>query len=107
MLAAATIAALVAVTAGAVYLGAAVAARHRAQAAADLSALAAAGELASGRDIACGRAGAVATAMDTVLTHCDAVELDVVVAVEATVPIGRLTVGPARAVARAGPVTDG
>ncbi|KXW74228.1 helicase, partial [Mycolicibacterium phlei DSM 43071] len=40
MLAATMIAALLAVTVGAVYLGAAVAARHRAQAAADLGALA-------------------------------------------------------------------
>jgi secretion/DNA translocation related TadE-like protein len=103
VLAATMIAALLAVTVGAVYLGAAVAARHRAQAAADLGALAAAGQLAAGHTAACTRAAAVATAMGAVLARCEAVDLDVVVAVEVTIPIGRFAVGPARAVARAGP----
>lgn len=94
---------LLMVTAGATYLGAAVTARHRAQAAADLGALAAGHHLASGADAACGWAAAVAEAMRTDMTHCVVDDLDVVVGVDVPIVIGRFGVGPARALARAGP----
>lgn len=97
------IAVLVAVTAGIAYVGVAVVARHRAQSAADLAALAAAGRLAHGGEAACAQAAAVATAMRTNLARCGVEDLDVVVAVDVTVTLGRFGVGPARAVARAGP----
>jgi secretion/DNA translocation related TadE-like protein len=87
-----------------VYLGSAVIARHRAQAAADLAALAAAGRLTQGAGAACAHAGAVAEAMYTAVVDCSVVGLDVVVAVDVTAALGRLGVGTARAVARAGPV---
>ena len=51
-------------------LGSAVVARHRAEAAADLGALAAATRAAEGEEAACGRAWGVATAMGTELTRC-------------------------------------
>lgn len=86
---------LVVLALGGVHLGAAVVARHRAQAAADLAALAAAAWLADGQSAACRRADAVAVAMHAVLLRCDVDELDVVVGAG---------VGSAAAVARAGPV---
>ncbi len=94
---------LLAVTVGAVDVGAAVIARHRAQAAADLSALAAAGMMPVGLTAACEKAAVVAAAMGTAVTACTADALDVAVTVDAPVPLGRWGVGPARAVARAGP----
>lgn len=96
------IAVLVGVT-GIACVGVAVVARHRAQAAADLAALAAASRLAHGGEAACAQAAAVATAMRADLGSCDVENLDVVVAVDVTVALGRFGVGPARAVARAGP----
>jgi secretion/DNA translocation related TadE-like protein len=94
---------LIAVTVGGLYLGAAVIARHRAQAAADLASLAAAGRLADGTDAACAQASRVAHAMRTTVTRCVVDELDVVVTVEARVALDRIGTGPARAAARAGP----
>jgi secretion/DNA translocation related TadE-like protein len=95
---------LLAITTGGVYVGSAVIARHRAQAAADLAALAAAQRLADGTAAACSRASALAQAMRAAVTQCAVEDLDVVVTVETSVPIGRIAVGPARATARAGPV---
>lgn len=95
---------LMAITVGAGYLGAAVVARHRAQSAADLAALAAAGRLADGVEVACGRAVMVATAMRATVAGCDVHGLDVVVAVTVPVDLGRFGGGSAHAVARAGPV---
>jgi secretion/DNA translocation related TadE-like protein len=95
---------LLAITVACVYLGSAVVARHRAQAAADLAALAAAGRLTQGSGAACAHAVAVAEAMHTTVVDCSVVGLDVVVAVDVTAALGRLGVGTARAVARAGPV---
>jgi secretion/DNA translocation related TadE-like protein len=92
---------LLAITTGGVYVGSAVIARHRAQAAADLAALAAAARLADGADAACGQASMVAQAMHTMVTQCVVDELDVVVTAEAPVALG--VWGPARAAARAGP----
>jgi secretion/DNA translocation related TadE-like protein len=94
---------LVSITVGGVALGSAVVGRHRAQAAADLAALAAAGRLADGADAACAHATAIAEAMDAAVTSCVVHDLDVVVAVDAAVELGRFAVGPARAQARAGP----
>jgi secretion/DNA translocation related TadE-like protein len=92
---------LLAFTIGGVYVGSAVIARHRAQAAADLAALAAAGRLAVGADAACAQASVVAQAMRTAVTQCVVEDLDVVVTVEAPVALG--VWGPAWAAARAGP----
>lgn len=103
----AMIAVLLAVTVGAVAVGSAVAARHRAQAAADLAALAGAGRVASGQEAACARAAAIATAMHTGVAACRIEQLDVVVRVEVRVDLGRFGIGVAAAVARAGPVTPG
>ncbi|WP_308205875.1 Rv3654c family TadE-like protein [Mycolicibacterium elephantis] len=100
----AAMAVLLAVTVGAVYVGAAVIGRHRAQAAADLAALAAASSMVDGSAAACSRATEIAHAMDATVAHCAVENLDVVVAVDVDVSVGRLAVGPARAVARAGPV---
>jgi secretion/DNA translocation related TadE-like protein len=86
---------LLAVTVGGVYLGSAVVARHRAQAAADLAALAAAARLPGGAESACGEASVIADAMEADVTDCVVDELDMVVTVQ---------VGRARAGARAGPV---
>ncbi len=98
---------LIAMTVACAYLGSAVIARHRVQAAADLAALAAAGRLTQGVDAACAHAVALAEAMDTTVVGCDMVGLDVVVAVDVNVALGRLGGGTARAVARAGPVDSG
>ena len=97
---------LIAMTVACAYVGAAVVARHRVQAAADLAALAAAGRLTHGAAAACAHAAAVADAMDTRVVECSVTGVDVVVAVELTVTLGRLGPGTARAVARAGPVDE-
>lgn len=83
-------------------LGSVVVARHRAQAAADLAALAAASELTAGPAAACVRAGEIATAMGASMPSCVVVELDVVVAV--AVRARSRFGGLAHATARAGPV---
>lgn len=98
------IAMVIVFAAGAAYLGAAATARHRAQSAADLAALGAAGALASGPDVACRQAGQIAERMRSVLAGCRIDGLDVVLEVSVPVHLGRWGVGPARAVARAGPV---
>jgi len=92
---------LLIVTGGGAYLGAAVVARHRAQAAADLAALAAAARLPAGPETACAQANALARAMRVSAAGCTVDELDVVVTVEAGLAVGRW--GNARAAARAGP----
>ena len=83
------------------YLGSAVVARHRAQAAADLAALAAAARLAAGPATACAQAKAVAREMRVGTTGCAVDDLDVVVTVEVRLGVGGW--GSARAAARAGP----
>lgn len=94
MVAVAVMAVLLAVTIGGCYLASAVIARHRAQAAADLAALAAAARLPDGGDAACGQATLIADAMGVGMADCVADGLDVVVTI---------TAGSARAAARAGP----
>ena len=91
------------VTGAGAYLGAAVVARHRAQAAADLAALAAAAWLPSGAAGACARATAVAREMRVDHAECGADGLDVVVTVQVAVAFA----GAARAAARVGPVDTG
>jgi secretion/DNA translocation related TadE-like protein len=95
---------LLAFTIGGVYVGSAVIARHRAQAAADLAAVAAAVHLANGTGAACSHASALARAMSAAVTQCVVEDLDVVVTVETRVPLETIGVGQARAAARAGPV---
>lgn len=101
VLAAVLIATLVTLTLGGAWLGAAVVARHRAQAAADLAALAAAARLPGGPAVACRQAQVLAEAMGATLRGCDVDQLDVVVTVSARV--GGRVAGEAGAIARAGP----
>jgi secretion/DNA translocation related TadE-like protein len=91
------------VTAAGAYLGSVVVARHRAQAAADLAALAAAARLPSGVAAACDRATAVAREMRVDHAECGVDGLAVVVTVQVAVAFA----GAARAAARAGPVDTG
>lgn len=96
------VAVLLTVTGGGFALGAVVIARHRAQAAADLAALAGAARLPAGTDAACAAAQRLARRMVRVDDFDCAVDgLDMVIAVIVAVP-GR-SVGPVRASARAGP----
>ncbi|MFI2607380.1 Rv3654c family TadE-like protein [Kitasatospora sp. NPDC018619] len=94
------------VFAGTLVVGSVVAARHRAEAAADLAALAAADRLLLDADGGCARAAVIAAAQGAGLVSCavdrpaDAVEVVAEVAVRGLPP--RLSVGPARARARAG-----
>lgn len=104
VLAAFLVAALVAVSAGAVLVGAAVIARHRAQSAADLAALAGASRLPSGPEIACQLAHSIGSAMGATVAGCKVDRLDVVV--DCTVRLSAGSGGEARAVARAGPAYD-
>lgn len=88
------------------HLGAAVIARHRAQAAADLAALAAAARLPAGETAACARATAVARRAGAAAARCEVQGLDVVVTVDVAVGwVG--PAGTARAAARAGPAGAG
>ncbi len=101
VVAAAMVAVLLAVTGGGAALGSVVVARHRAQAAADLAALAAASELPAGTATACSWATRLARRMRADNAECAVDGLDVVVTVRMSVPLaGRFT---ARATARAGP----
>jgi secretion/DNA translocation related TadE-like protein len=95
------VAALLSITGGGVYLGSAVVARHGAQAAADLAALAAAARLAAGPETACAQANAVAREMRVSITSCAVDDLDVVVTIEVRLAVGGW--GKAQAAARAGP----
>jgi len=104
LVAVAMMAVLMSITLGGTVVGSAVIARHRAQAAADLAALAAAGRIASGPQSACGFAGSVAAANGAKVSGCTVEELDVVVTVEVAVSLGSLGIAPAAAAARAGPV---
>ena len=90
---------MLSVTAAGAYVGSVVVARHRAQAAADLAALAAASRLPSGVERACAGATAVAREMRVIDTSCEVDDLDVVVTVQVPVAFA----GTARAAARAGP----
>ncbi|GAA3025633.1 Rv3654c family TadE-like protein [Actinokineospora globicatena] len=82
----------------------AVSARHRAEGAADLAALAAAAHVLDGVEQACARAEWVAERMAAELVRCAVSGWDITVEV-AVRPVA--VVGAARAVARAGPVSGG
>jgi secretion/DNA translocation related TadE-like protein len=88
---------LMAFTVGGFHIGSAVIARHRAQAAADLAALAAAAQVPAGVGAACGEASAIARESGVEVIDCAVDGLDAVVTVAA---------GRARAAARAGPAED-
>ncbi len=97
-------AALVAVAGVVLQLGAAVGARHRAEAAADLGALAAAAHAVEGPDVACAKAAVVTDGMNVVLTSCLLDGWDAVVEVAAAAPAPLAVLGSAHGRARAGPV---
>lgn len=97
------VAVLVTVTLGGVVIGSAVVARHRAQSAADLSALAAAARVPAGPAAACGAARAVAGAVHATVRQCGIDQLDAVVTVSVAVAVGGRTGAEASAAARAGP----
>lgn len=100
------IAALAAVLVMVIFVGAAVLARHRAQAAADLSALAAAADHVAGNTDPCAVARAVAAAQrpSTEVVSCRLDGEDVLVSVRVPVDLGSFGVRAATASARAGPV---
>lgn len=105
VLAAFLIAAILTVAAVGVVGAAFVVARHRAQSAADLAALAAATRVPAGAGAACLQARAVVTAMRATLRDCaiDGLDVTVTVAIGTGLNLG----GDARAVARAGPTDRG
>jgi len=84
-------------------VGSATVARHRAQAAADLTALAAAQRAVEGETAACTRAAEVSALNGARLVACRLDGLDMIVTVD-VVPAGGAAWGAARASARAGPV---
>lgn len=88
------------------YLGAAVLARHRAQHAADLGALAAAVASIGGADDPCSRARELTAQQDGSprVTRCALDGQDVLVAVAVHVRLGHWGVREAKAQARAGPI---
>lgn len=100
------LAVLLATTLAMTHFGVATVARHRAQAAADLGALAAAVRLTDGMGAACAAADAVIAAMGATGDGCSVQGLDVVIAAAVPVSIGRWGTGQATARARAGPVPD-
>ncbi|MGU3502213.1 Rv3654c family TadE-like protein [Mycobacterium sp. C31M] len=87
-------------TAGATVLGSVVITRHRAQAAADLSALAGAARLAAGEQSACAAVESVTHANAGTVAECAVDGLDVLVTVTATTVLSGWQVS---ARARAGP----
>jgi secretion/DNA translocation related TadE-like protein len=95
------VAVLLSVTGGGAYLGAVVIARHRAQAAADLAALAAAARLPAGPGAACAQATVLARKMRADAVQCAVEDLDAVVIIQVRIPVGGWS--EARAAARAGP----
>lgn len=97
------VAVLLTVTGGGIRLGSAVVARHRAQAAADLAALAAADRLPSGAAAACVQASEIARRMAADVVTCAIDGLDVLLTVEVPVALGGWGIATARAAARAGP----
>lgn len=99
------VAALLTITLGGLAVGSVVLARHRAQAAADLAALAAAHGVPAGGQAACRRAHNVAEAMRVKLRSCHVAGLDVTVRV--SVDTGLRMLAQAEAAARAGPAGRG
>jgi secretion/DNA translocation related TadE-like protein len=86
------------------WLGAATVTRHRAESAADLAALAAAGQTSHGADVACARARWVVDRMNLGLSSCRLEQGDALVEVATVLPGVLARFGTAGARARAGPV---
>lgn len=86
------------------WLGAAAVVRHRAESAADLAALAAAGDVRLGAEAACARARWVADGMKVGLSGCRVEQWDAFVEVQAPLPGVLARFGSTGARARAGPV---
>lgn len=107
ILAVGAIAALVSVTVVLLQLGTAVSTRHRAEAAADLGALAAASHALDGVESACGQAGLVAERMGAVLAECRFDGWAAQVSVTVAGPVSIAGWGQARGTARAEPVPEG
>jgi secretion/DNA translocation related TadE-like protein len=99
------VATLVIVTGTAVQLGAVLLARHRAEAAADLAALAAAALVLGGTELPCAAAERYARANGAELVSCTLDSFDVRIQVSVRVRAGPL-VGVATGRARAGPALD-
>lgn len=91
----------------AVQFGAAVTTRHRAEAAADLAALAAAAYAADGTEAACATARRVTDRMAVRMASCELHGWEANVRIEAAPPGVLARFGTARAAARAGPAVDG
>ncbi|WP_280397451.1 Rv3654c family TadE-like protein [Nocardia carnea] len=101
------VAALIALTVLVTHIGGVVVARHRAQAAADLSALAAAAGLRDGAEVGCAAAESLGRRMRAAITRCQVAGWDVLIEVEEKVPVGPFGARRIRAIARAGPVEEG
>lgn len=97
---------LVLTVVAAVLAGSAMVLRHRANAAADLAALAAATAAIEGRDAACALAADVAAGMGAELTECALDGFVAAVAVATSADLGVVGTVAAEARARAGPVTQ-
>lgn len=82
------------------HVGTVIVARHRAQAAADLSALAAAGGLVAGGDAGCARAEELARRMRARVKSCTTVEWDATVTVTIAILLGPLGARTVSATAR-------
>ncbi|MDA3624837.1 Rv3654c family TadE-like protein [Saccharopolyspora oryzae] len=87
-----------------VHLGAAVTARHRAEGAADLAALAAAAHAPRGPEVACERAAEVADGMRVAVVECRLEGWNARVTVQADLPATPPFGGKASARAHAGPI---
>lgn len=98
------IAAVMAVMLFGAQLGMAAAARHRAEAAADLAALAAAAHAVSGPTVACVHGRRVSDGMSATLASCRLAGWDAVVEVRVRSPVPLIGPGTAVGRARAGPV---
>lgn len=98
------IAALVTLTVVVLALGAAVSTRHRAEAAADLAALAVASHALEGVDSACARAHVVTDGMGARLVRCELDGWDAIVEVDASSPMALSGLSSGHGRARAGPV---
>lgn len=98
------VATVLAITVLGLQLGAAAGVRHRAEAAADLAALAAAAYATAGPDAACERARRVAEGMATRMADCRLSGWDALVEVRASAGLPLVVPGDAAGRARAGPV---
>ncbi|MGW1743184.1 Rv3654c family TadE-like protein [Nocardia sp. NPDC001965] len=98
--------ALIVMTTLVVQFGAVIVTRHRAQAAADLAALAAAGELWNGAEAGCAAAESLIRRTGSGVVRCEIAGWDVVISIEKKVPLSPFGATSIRVVARAGPVGE-